>query len=66
MLRGSDASDAEAEARQAALGPPNELAVLAAALLRPSAPPARPEARPGLERSLEPSTNHSILDDLPG
>ena len=31
MLRGSDASDAEAEARrQAALGPPNELAVLAA------------------------------------
>ena len=30
MLRGSDASDAEAEARQLALGPPNELAVLAA------------------------------------
>ena len=30
MLRGSDASEAEAEARQLALGPPNELAVLAA------------------------------------
>ena len=30
MMRASDASDAECEARQAALGPPNELAVLAA------------------------------------
>ena len=30
MMRASDASDAEAEARQLALGPPNELAVLAA------------------------------------
>ena len=49
MLRGSDASDAEAEARQLALGPPNELAVLAALsdadISSAPPPPAPPAAR---------------------